>query len=483
MDISLERNYLTAYRAGERMEKLCDIVVTDTKDDILRILISAAKYKLRSKDAENGKISIRGELEVNTAYVPEGGGIDTLRADMPFECVFENESIRAGGFALAEISIVSLDTRILNPRKIMVTAKLLCSVKYYDVDEYEWYQKPSNCACRAFYKEKTLNAFFIDSACEKSFSIENDFEITDAEEDAAILYTSTSFITDSAEAVGSKMIVKGHSESEITVISGGKLKKYTRMDAFSQIFELSERDTVPEYSAYAVQTGDFFELNNGIISYELSAVMQLICRKKTPVGLLCDAYACDADIVTEKTDTKLCVSVSREKKTEPVRLDQSFEHDIISTDSVSLTVGVARETDTGLSIPLYADVIYTSSDGELRACRIHGSVNTDCGKNGEYRISVQNVRASYNGREINVSAELVLVFECFAYESCECIRSMSIGEGTCNCDRSSVYIARYDDDLWQLAKRYRSDVEAIKALNGADEIDKLRGKLIVIPIA
>ena len=69
MEISLERNYQTAYKAGEKLQKICEasceIVVPDTKDDIRRILRTDAKYKLRSKDADNGRITLLGEVEVS----------------------------------------------------------------------------------------------------------------------------------------------------------------------------------------------------------------------------------------------------------------------------------------------------------------------------------------------------------------------------------------------------------------------------------
>ena len=77
MDISLERKFLSSFREIGSEKKVCnissDIIVPDTKADILRVVLTNGEYSIRSKDVESGKVLICGELKVNVVYVPESG--------------------------------------------------------------------------------------------------------------------------------------------------------------------------------------------------------------------------------------------------------------------------------------------------------------------------------------------------------------------------------------------------------------------------
>ena len=56
MDISLERRFLSSFKLIGSGKKVCDIssdiVVPDTKEDILRVIMTNAEYSIRSKDVE-----------------------------------------------------------------------------------------------------------------------------------------------------------------------------------------------------------------------------------------------------------------------------------------------------------------------------------------------------------------------------------------------------------------------------------------------
>ena len=121
MDISLERRFLSSFKLIGSGKKVCDIssdiVVPDTKEDILRVIMTNADYSIRSKDVEAGRVVVHGELKVTAVYVPESGeGLGTLSTDIPFECDFEVNSADSGCAAVAELSVISVDTRILQLR-------------------------------------------------------------------------------------------------------------------------------------------------------------------------------------------------------------------------------------------------------------------------------------------------------------------------------------------------------------------------------
>lgn len=158
MDISLERRFLSSFKLIGSGKKVCDIssdiVVPDTKEDILRVIMTNAEYSIRSKDVESGRAVMHGELKVTVVYVPESGdGLCTLSTDIPFECEFEVSSADSGCAVVAELDVISVDTRILNPRKVMINAQVGVSQKCYCNCDFSWYTAPAESAKKHIFKE------------------------------------------------------------------------------------------------------------------------------------------------------------------------------------------------------------------------------------------------------------------------------------------------------------------------------------------
>ena len=108
MDISLERGFLSSFKLIGSAKKVCDvssdIVVPDTREDILRVIMTNADYSIRSKDVESGRVVVHGELKATVVYVPESGdGLSTLGTNIPFECEFEVESADSGCAVIVDL--------------------------------------------------------------------------------------------------------------------------------------------------------------------------------------------------------------------------------------------------------------------------------------------------------------------------------------------------------------------------------------------
>ena len=491
MDIALERKFLSTFKMICSAERICDlsadIVVPDTKEDILRIVYTNAKYKIRSKDVESGKLTIRGELEVNSAYVPETGGkIELLRTDIPFECEFENDNIESGSASVCDIKLLALEARILNPRKIMINAQLIVCGKCYHIEDFTWYEKPMLNESKVFFKNDSVDARLISVVSEKTFSLEDDFEVNGLKDDAQIITADTEFFADSSDAVGSKLIVKGHAEISVLHVNDGKIEKAEKTIGFSQIFELAERDIVPEFTVSVLPTGDFFEISDGRISFEIHAVMQIICSDARKISYLSDAYACGAEMQLTADTQDICVDKQSAEYRDKVQLSYSSESDISSIENVSVKYGKPKINENEISVPVYADIIYTSLYDQLRSGRVHSSVKfSTADGNGRYDavdIGISGARASINGKEISVSADVIATASWCENKQVRMITAASIEEISEAVSKPSIYMCRAaDNDLWSLAKRYKSDTTVISELNGLDESANITDKLLIIP--
>lgn len=492
MDISLERKFLSSFKLIGNGEKLCDvssdIVVPDTKEDILRVIMTSADYKIRSKDVESGKVVVHGELNVTAVYVPElGAGLSTLSTDIPFECEFEVDSADSGCVAVAELCIKSVDTRILNPRKVMINAQVGVSQKCYCNCDFSWYTAPAEAPKNTFFKKSSADIRLINLVTEKTFSIENDFSVQGIDDSAQLIATPVSFCTDSAEAVGSKLIVKGHADIKAVFCSGSNFETGETTVSFSQIFELPERDIVPDHTVSILPTGDFFELNDGKVSFEIHAVMQIVCTESKTIDFVEDAYVCGAETVLDEEEKTVCISERTLCQTESAQLTQAADFDIEKVLYMSGIVGTPKVSGNEVTVPLTVEAVCASVDEQVRSVKLHGnaSFELDAGENEVIdgtSACISSLRSNINGRELTVTAAVAAQVQMKKSRTLQVVSSVTVNEPDTGMPTPSVYMCMAEtNDLWSIAKRYSSDIDMIIALNELEDDADVSGRLLIIP--
>lgn len=492
MDISLERRFLSSFKLIGSAKIVCDvssdIVVPDTKEDILRVVMTNADYSIRSKDVESGRVVVHGELKATVVYVPESGeGLSTLSTDIPFECEFEVESADSGCAAIVDLSVISVDTRILNPRKIMVNAQVGVSQKCYCNCDLSWYTAPQEAPKNTFFKKCSSDIRLINLVAEKTFSLENDFAMQASDNGAQFIAAPVSFCVDSAEAVGSKLIVKGHADIKAVFCSGGDIETGETTVSFSQIFELPERDIVPDYTVSILPTGDFFELNDGKVSFEMHAVMQIVCTETKVIDYVEDAYVCGAETILEQEDKTVCIAERSICQTEAVQLDHSADFDIEKVLYMSGIVGTPKAADGELTVPLTVEVICTSVDEHIRSVKLHGSVKfeLEVGENEEIgciTAKIASLKSNISGSDISVTTTVAMQVQLKQLRTLQMISSVTVNEPETTAQTPSVYMCiPTENDLWCVAKRYSSDTDMIIALNSLEENGDICGRLLIVP--
>lgn len=492
MDISLQRQFLSSFKLIGSDKKVCDIsadiVVPDTKEDILRVVQTSADYKIRSKDVESGMVAVHGELRVNVAYVPEAGaGLRTLSADVPFECKFDVETADSGCAAIVEIEILSVDTRILNPRKVMVSAQVNIGQKCYCNSDFAWCTEPTEKIKNAFFNKKAEEIRLISLVTEKTFSIEDEMPLQNSDESSLLLSTQVRFSTDSAEAVGSKLIVKGHANISAVYYNESGLYSCETSANYSQIFELSERDIVPDYKVVVLPTGDYFELSAGKLSFDIHAVMQIVCTDTKIIEYIDDAYVCSTETILEKENKDVCVIERSIQLTDNVQISNSGEDELEKVLHASGITGLPRVSAGEIIIPIAVEVMYSTCDGQIRSFKCHSSAkaNIEIAENevvDSVSASIIAINTSANGNEIIVDATICT--EACVQTHCMLNFVCSAQYNTVNNNQAtpSVYLCvPGENDLWTVSKQYNSSIELIKKLNELDDDHDICNRLIIVP--
>lgn len=492
MDIELKREAISGFilvgKADSACETSADAVVPDTQEDILRVLTTKIRMKIKSKDVDAGKVTVSGEVCAEVIYIPEAGdGIRTLSVNLPFTSESDIKNADSSCSAVADIRITSADTRLLNPRKILVKCELYICTECFAPSETEWWDIPEDTESGLFFRQENESVKYINLVTEKTFSLEDEFNMPEGAENGAVLGSDVRYVTDSAETVGNKLIVKGHADICVMYLCDGKPAESSFTTNYSQLFELNERDIMPDYRIVILSTGEYFEVSDGILSSDLRAVAQLICGYSCDIRYVSDAYACKADVDFDPVVKPFTVSARMLESRGTAQMTVDTDTSVGRIIGRSSKCGKISVSDGKISVPVTVEVIYTTPEGEMRSGRVRSNVilepEMSAGETITYVGNIINdiiAAPMGNGIDVRVNTHACICLE--AGKNLAMLSSIKKEETECGCEMPSVYMCRAEsDDLWYLAKKYCSDIAGIKRTNGIESDEDITGKLLLIP--
>ena len=155
MELELKKACFDAYEAAGELtltqEETAETIVPDYCPDIARIIETTGKVFLHSREMRDGRAEISGTVRVTVLYTPEGeGGIRTLNFAMPFTVETDDAVCRTARRCWRTRSR-SLETRMLNPRKVFTHCKLVTRLTAISAVPYasaRMQRRGRNCASK-----------------------------------------------------------------------------------------------------------------------------------------------------------------------------------------------------------------------------------------------------------------------------------------------------------------------------------------------
>ena len=325
-----------AYDAVFSREETAESVVPDVMPDIGEILSAEGIVLLRSKEAEQGRVTLTGNIETSVLYLPDGeSGIKKLYLSIPFSTSAESTLFFETTRVVAALKLLSIEARMLNPRKVLVKACVCVDLKCYGKSEAlicdgvedgneEVLTKTAQCV---------LNPVM--GVREKTFVLSDEYAIPQSNpEFGEVLGERVNFVIEDMKTVGDKLIFKGAAQVVLLYLSAdeSEVEALAYTTPFSQIIEM---DGTYEYEQLDAEvcltlTGAYFEplpltSEGRVISAEIHAVAQVTCAEKTELTYLADAYSnsCDIEIYRETIEME-CVErrmTARERRALHIRHD------------------------------------------------------------------------------------------------------------------------------------------------------------------
>lgn len=482
MDTTLKRNildrYVPVYDGEAGREFSAEVVVPDSMPDAASVADAHGVLCVREKQTGEGAVTLTGAVSVSVLYEPaDGSGVRSVEVELPASVTLDAPGADEDCRTSARMTLCSVEARAVNSRKLAVRAEVSAQARCY-----RRASDPIACGMvgdgAAHTLVKTAEATVVTDVREKAFVVTDELAVpAGLSGGVRVISRRVTAMLDDVKYVRGKAIFRGRAVSELVFSDGDGNARAARFE--SELSQLMEVDCEAEEASPSVAlmlTGAYFDMPEygegaGRVQAELHFAAQCVCREKRQVEYLADVYANRTLLTSAFEDTQIETEARPISMRQTVvgRVEPAAEGEVFT---VSASVGPLAVEDGAVKTSVLIRLVTRAQDGRLTAskCRLTAEFTVAGAADGMSLTDVSVAAADV----FNAGSDVRAVLQMDAVLSTVgVIRSVSevtedeAGFAARPRTPSAVLVrVAPGTELWPIARRFGSSVEAIAAANG-----------------
>ena len=480
-------------------EQTADVIVPDSCPDVERIVYASASAIVRSKECRAGSVVVSGGLRSSALYVPEGEQMPrVLDAYIPFSIRVDHPALTEQSQIVLTCGVAGAEARMLNSRKVLLRVNVCCTVDGFEPAELTTYtlrQQPPQLRVRCQEYPMLLPA----ATGEKSFAMSEELTLPSGSTMEQLCCYEAIPLVEERRIVADKAVFKGVLAVKVLYLDTTQtLRVLTQQLPFSQYCELAQSfdDDDAEVQVCMAVTGAQLEPDSTQDAQRLMLSMQLLAqcvvRTVQTVTACEDAYAIGAALEAQWQTEVLEPQLDAQTARQPLRGQLDADAQSVVDSTVYLGAPEQTRVDGGVQVrvPASVNVLYYDRAGALQGARGRVQAEDTVALAQQGRCVVQAVvedsgytAADGGGLEVRYACQLSV--QTYAEQT---LRTLCGGTLTPEeqrpCDRPSVIVRRCSARcaLWDAAKKYGADAEAIRSANHLTGDELPEGQIVLIPL-
>lgn len=481
-------------------EETLEMIVPDACPDIVQISDTYGFCCLTRREMTDSGALLAGTVKVTVFYLPEdGGGLRRLEAELPFQHLTECSQGNSTCRLLAGASVTTAETRMMNPRKVLIRVDLRESVQIY---------RPATLTvCGALPTDPALGlqqqvqhyqtALALEPG-EKAFTLEETLTLPGGKSGILqILRVRPSVCCTEARLIGTKLVFKGTASLELLVqTQEGALSSASFQLPLSQMMESGGAGEGASFQVVLRildwQMGPLAADSRGVpVTLELAA--QAVFYENVPIALVTDAYSITYPVSYQTEPLRLqrlshCVTLRH-----PVRILVETQESVHTICDSHLELGMLQRSREGeqtvLTIPASASVLFSDeqdrycSQGTTFSVTLPHTLPGDGTLSCSYEVIQLEALPAATGIELRgtllVQLHVLQPFQTEGLVELELDQEHPLDHSS----QPSVVLRRpgKGDTLWGIAKRYCTTMEEITCANDLEEESLSEEQMLLIP--
>lgn len=478
-----------------------DMIVPDSKPDILKTISTSGITSIYKKEVLDGKIKVDGNINTYIMYMSEDDTdkVRGLTTNLDFSENIQIVNAKEGMNCKLKTTLKNIEARVINGRKIGIKATIEMEFNIYSNEEIEFIRDiPETQGIKMLKENLTVNSLV--GVGENKIYAKDTIAINNVDNLAEILKANI-FIGDKDIKVSyNKILTKAEAEIKILYLTEdnriGNVETKVPVVGFIDIANVTEENicdvdyeiknvvikpnSVEEHSIY-------IEVEVGVTAFVYEEKqMQLIQDLYSPIDTL-DFNQRKITTITGKSSNRGIKQI-REK----ITLQDIENKNIIDVDIIPI-IEKEEKMDNIIRYEgqLELNVILASSELQIdtRNVKIPFEYDVDImedisNSNISLTMEIQNQDfIVQDGGIVNCNIDIQMDIDISKNTTINVIDELeTIGEREKEDYSILMYIVKKGDSLWKIAKEFGSSVEDIAITNGIEDENKIMpGQKIFIP--
>lgn len=506
MEIQFKRDQINCFspvlHTTMIQEETMEMIVPDACPDILRIADTEGIVCIRSKEAKTGAAQIDGIVKTTVLYVPDGmTGLQKLPMQIPFSWKIENTNMMPQMALQVRASLVSAETRVMNPRKVFVALQISLQIQGMVSDTIEFctdIEAESDVSLQILKKEQTV--WTMTGIGEKAFQFSDQMHLPSGKpEMEELLNSRVSISGGDAKIVGTKLIFKGEVQAHLFYRStAGSLQTTDYTFPYSQIMEMKGVQEDASCSVSVILTdcsiGAETDEEGSRFVFSMGFLAQAQAWEAKSISFLSDLYSTSCTAVPQIQN--YVFHSLRETGENRKSRRESMETAVLPKsvlDTYILTGAVAQMQEGEekvFSVDTQVFVLYLGEDNQIYTTSLRTAVEERVVMDPQKvcmcrAVCPGEIFATPTSVGIEVRYPVDFLFETLTDVKMAGVWDVTLEEREQQETRPSVVLRMTEagEQIWNLAKQYDSTVEEICAANHLEgqEAELPAGRLLLIP--
>lgn len=464
-----------------------DVIVPDVKPDILNVISSNANCYVYKREVLENKVRVDGNINLYLVYLSGNGENRGLNTILDFSESMEFENVTEKMILDENVFIKSIETKILNERKVNIKVNMELECKIYNESQIEFINDLSKIE-DAKVLEENINIMSLKGAGSARASAKENINIDNIDEIVEIFKVDIKIRNQENKISYNKILAKADVEMKIMYLTEddriNTVNASIPIMGFVDMQGISDNDVCK--SNYNLRNlivkpnskeehSIYIELDYDIFSEDY---------ENRNMNIPQDIYGLKNNIVFSKKNVNVVSMMEERKSTMQVK-------ERVELPDVNKIYDADCKTNI-LNKKLYDNKV--NFDGEIEINFLYESNSSNTLNTKIVKIPFNKMVDTQESEDIDL--KLNIIDENFVVNSddnvdcvleCECtinggndvtlsvIDDVNIEE--CNIDNYCsmvIYFVKPKDTLWSIAKQFKSTVDDIKYVNGIEDENKLK---------
>ncbi len=478
-----------------------DMIVPDSKPDILNTICTSGVVSIYKKEAQEGKVRMDGAINTYIMYMPDGTENTTrgLNTTVDFSESINVPNCNDGMNIVSDVKIKSIEAKVINGRKVGIKASLEICLKVYLNEDVEVINEIQNENNIQILKEDLKVNSLVGRGDTKIYA-KDTIQIDNMDNLAEILRAQVCLVDKDIKVSYNKVLTK--SEAEIRMMYLTEDNRINTLNYKIPVVGFIDMPNVTEENICDVN----YEIKNIIIkpnsqdehSIYIEIEIEAVCYvyEEKPINLIQDMYSTLVNLEFEKKQIMTMIDKKNITDIKQIREKINIKDieglNLIDVDVVPTIINenkinskILYEAELSLQF-IFQD---TRTQIIIKDAKIPFEFTIDNLQNGETLNTNTNMEIKtkdfiiQDGGDINCSIDIQNDTNMYRTANINMINSIEENGEREEQDYSIVvYIVKKGDTLWNIAKEFGSTVDGIARVNGIENRDLIMpGQKLYIP--